>query len=192
MSMELLNPFFLALEAHPVIASVRDIDEMNYVLKAPVKVVFILKGNILNLKERVQLLSKFDKTVIIHFDLLDGLSKDALALEYIVKEVKPYGIITTRPDIIRKAKEMGLFAIQRIFMLDSLAYESGIRSVENAKPDAIEIIPGVIPDVIETFYRITKIPIVTGGLVRSKNDVIKAIDAGAIGVSSSSHKVWNM
>ena len=34
--------------------------------------------------------------IFIHVDLLDGFSKDAVALKYIYDEIKPDGIISTK------------------------------------------------------------------------------------------------
>ncbi len=37
----------------------------------------------------------------------------------------------------------------------------------------------------------TKIPIITGGLIMDKEDVIQSLNAGAIAVSTSNKNVWN-
>lgn len=39
-------------------------------------------------------------------------------------------------------------AIQRIFLIDRNAVVKGIRVVEQSAPDAVEIMPGVMPRVI--------------------------------------------
>ena len=36
------------------------------------------------------------------------------------------------------------------------------------------------------------VPIIAGGLISEKEDVINALDAGAIAISSTNQQVWNM
>lgn len=43
--------------------------------------------------------------------------------------------------------------VQHLFMLDTQAYENGIRNLSNVKPDAIEIMPGLMPRVIREFFK---------------------------------------
>jgi glycerol uptake operon antiterminator len=52
--------------------------------------------------------------------------------------------------------------------------------------DAIEILPGVMPKIINKIAAISKIPIIAGGLISDKEDVRLALEAGAISVSASS------
>ena len=44
---------------------------------------------------------------------------------------------------------------------------------------AAEIMPGLMPKVIKKLSQKTHIPIITGGLIKEKEDVINAIKAGA-------------
>lgn len=90
------------------------------------------------------------------------------------------------------AKELNLFTIQRLFVLDSLALDSGINSIKSARPNAVEILPGIMPKIIEEISRETRIPIIAGGLIRDKSDVIDCLNSGAIGISASNKKVWYM
>lgn len=53
------------------------------------------------------------------------------------------GVITTKPSLIKVIKNEGLIAIQRLFMLDSRSLETGIKSILEDKPHAVEIMPGL-------------------------------------------------
>ncbi len=79
----------------------------------------------------------------MHIDLIDGLRPDAAGVRYVTERMKPAGIITTKGSCIRIAHELGVFTIQRVFMLDSSALRSGIQNVSSCKPDLVEILPGV-------------------------------------------------
>lgn len=90
------------------------------------------------------------------------------------------------------AKEKGLIAIQRLFLLDSLNLDSGIKAVKTCRPDAIEILPGVMPKITKLIAEETKRPVITGGLIMDKSDVIDALKAGAIGISTSKEDIWSL
>ena len=42
--------------------------------------------------------------------------------------------MSTRSNLLRHGKEVGLITVQRIFVIDSLSFESGIKMIENYKP----------------------------------------------------------
>lgn len=185
------NEFLDKIYMNPIIAAVKDIDKIDEAIESQCKIIFLLCGNIFNLKNVVEKVKKKDKLIFIHIDLLEGFSKDIVALDYIHQNIKPDGIITTKSPLIKHAKDIGLLAIQRLFILDSLSLMSGISLIKNTRPDAVEIMPGIIPRVIETIYNKTKIPIITGGLIMNKDDVIQSLKAGAIGVSSTKVDIWS-
>ena len=49
-----------------------------------------------------------------------------------------------------------------------------------------------MPRIIQKFSQKTHVPIIAGGLISEKEDVINALDAGAIAISSTNQQVWNM
>jgi glycerol uptake operon antiterminator len=46
--------------------------------------------------------------------------------------------------------------------------------------------------VIQEITEKTTTPLIAGGLIRSKQDVYQALQAGALAVSTSCQAVWNM
>ncbi len=50
--------------------------------------------------------------------------------------------------------------------------------------------PGLMPKVIKKLSQKTHIPIITGGLIKEKEDVINAIKAGALSVSTTETSLW--
>lgn len=89
------------------------------------------------------------KNVFIHIDFLEGIGKDHKAIDYIIEVIKPNGIIGTNSNHIKYAKEKGIFTIQRFFLIDSLSYQTTIKTAQSIHPDMIEIMPGVMPGIIE-------------------------------------------
>ena len=45
---------------------------------------------------------------------------------------------------------------------------------------------------IGKLYSFVKVPIIAGGLIVDKEDVMEALDAGAMAVSTTNHQVWKM
>ena len=100
------------------------------------------------------------------------------------------GIISTRPSFIKRAKELGLFTVLRFFVFDSLSLENVRRTAAAAQPDVIEILPGIMPKVISRIASSISIPLICGGLIMDKADVMEALGAGALAVSSTNEQVW--
>ena len=187
-----MSNFFEQIEINPIIAAINDLERLDKALNSPCENIFLLTGNIFNLKEIAYKVKSKKKGLYIHIDLIDGFSKDTWGLEYIVKNIHPDGIITTKSNLVRMSKDLGSFTIQRLFILDSMSLEKGIQSIKAIRPHAIEILPGIMPKIVKKIYEETQIPIITGGLIMDKEDIIQSLNAGAIAISSSNEEVWNM
>lgn len=184
--------FYNHIDDNPIIAAINKLDKIKEVIDSPCKIIFLLTGDILNIEEIVNELKKHNKLVFVHIDLIGGFSKDIIALKYLNNTIRADGIITTKSNLIKAAKELKIFTIQRLFILDSLALTSGINSIRSIRPDAVEILPGIIPKIIREIRQEANIPIIAGGLIKDKKDVINSLNSGAIGISTSNEKVWYM
>lgn len=174
-----------------IIPAIRKMKDFEKGLESDAKWVIILESRLAQIPQLVAYSKRANKKVLIHFDLIKGLKSDEYGLEYILQQVKPHGILSTRGNIIEQAKKNKVLTIQRIFLLDSLAFEQNVKQIERFKPDLIEVLPGLIPEVIKDIQAITDIPIIAGGLVKSKEEINLALEAGAIGVSTSDVALWD-
>lgn len=180
------------LHANPVIIAIKNNRDLTKALESNNKIVFVLYGNIDNISVIIDKLKDSGKIVIVHEDLIEGLSSTSWSNNFIIKYTNADGIITTRSQNAYEAKKMGLFSVLRFFAIDSMSYDSIIESVKKANCDLIEILPGIMPRIIESIYKRTSIPIVAGGLIRDKKEVMEALNAGALAISTSSEEVWKM
>lgn len=188
-----MNARYIAMiQKNPIIAAVNDLDKLEAAIASPCKIIFLLTGNIINIKDIVEKCKRGGKCIMVHLDLVDGLSRDEYALKYISEYIKPDGIITTRSNLIRTARENNIFAVQRLFILDSMSLDTGIKSIHSTRPEAIEILPGIMPKAIRRIHSETQIPLIAGGLIIDKEDAIASLNAGAVGISSSNRAVWYM
>ena len=179
--------FLSVLERSPVIAAVRD-DSFDKALSSPCEIIFYLKANILTIKDRAEEAIKAGKILFVHIDLADGIGKDKSGIEFLSK-CGISGIISTRNQLISIARDIGLLTVQRFFALDSQGLDS-IREVSNIScADLLEIMPGVIPKVIEKFAE-KNIDVIAGGLIETKAEVLTALQSSASAVSTGKSELW--
>lgn len=176
----------------PVIAAVKDEAGLEQALRSECEVVFLLFGTIVSVSSLVERVRRSGKLAIVHIDLVEGLAAREVAVDALQALCTPDGIISTRPALIRRARHLGLLTVQRAFILDSLSLDNLPAQLNVGKPDFIEILPGIMPRVIGELAQKTRTPIIAGGLVKYKDEVMAAIRAGAAAVSTSSPSVWEM
>ena len=180
------------LENNPIIAALHNNDSLADVIASPAKAIFLLSGNVLKISDVVNNLKSNDKIVFVHIDLIDGLGRDFASVDYIKQRIKPNGILSTRSNLLRHGKEIGLITIQRLFLLDSRALNSGVDIIKSYHPDFVEVLPGIIPRGIEELKKRVHQPIIAGGMITLKEDVIQALKAGALAVSTSKKELWHI
>ena len=176
-----------SLERCPIIAA---INEHNWkaALSSPVEILFYLKANINTLPEKIKEAHENAKIIFVHIDLAEGLAKDKAGLEYLSK-LGCDGVLTTRSQTIRHARDIGLLSVQRCFALDSQGTSCINDLLEVSSPDTLEIMPGVIGKVIERFSG-GKTPVIAGGLIETKEEVTTALSHGAAAVSTGKQELW--
>ena len=188
--------FYDAVEANPVIAAVKsDAGLQAAVEMEEIQVIFVLYGDVCTIPEILERIKAAGKKAMVHIDLIAGLSAKEISVEFIARQTRADGIITTKPALVRRAKELGIFAVLRFFVIDSLALKN-IANLEmqcgTSRPDFIEVLPGVMPKVLGRIAKVSRIPMIAGGLITEKEDVIAALSVGAIAVSSTNQDVWKL
>ncbi|MGU9538254.1 glycerol-3-phosphate responsive antiterminator [Clostridium tepidum] len=178
---------------NPVIAAIRDEKDLENVLESNVKIVFVLFGNITNIRKICHKLRGKQKKIFVHVDMIDGLKGDTAGIEYLKECVELDGIISTKTTNIKHATQVGLYAIQRIFIIDSLSLKTGIKNILEHRPTAVEVMPGIASKIINKLEeKVKNIPIIAGGLIKEKKDVIESLSAGAVAISTTSWELWDL
>jgi len=180
------------VELNPVIAAVQNEKDLEIAIKSKVATIFLLCADIFNAQSLVNKIKNADKSALIHIDFLQGIGKDAKAIDYIIQIIQPDGVISTKSSHIKIAKEKGMFTIQRFFLIDNKSYEMTTKSVKSIQPDMIEIMPGVMPGIIHRITRQLSIPVIAGGLISSKQDIMEVLKAGAFGASTGKKDLWEL
>lgn len=181
------------LQDCPIIAAVKDNAGLKRALDSSCRILFLLYGTICDIDRLVSEVHAAGKLAFVHLDLVEGLSARDVAVDFLCKTARPDGVISTKPSLIRYAKTKGLYTVQRFFLLDSLAADSIERQLALSHPDMVELLPGLMCAAIgEVAAAHPAVPVIAGGLIRTKEEVCSVLAAGAAAVSSTNFAVWEM
>ena len=186
------QPIPAILADTPIIAAVKDDRGLAQALTTDCQVIFLLYGNVCNIASLVDRVKSAGKVAFVHIDLVDGLSSKEVAVTFLKTNTRADGIISTKPAIVKAAKEQGLTTVQRFFLIDSLALANFRKYMDAGWADMIEVMPATMPKVIRKLTGFCKIPLIAGGLISDKEDVLLALQSGAVAVSTTNQDVWRM
>lgn len=184
--------FFSNLKRYKKIGSVKEPKSIELSLEVELSGVFLLTGDIGLVKRYVDLYKKHHVPIFLHLDKISGLSSDGHGLKFVANYVKPTGIISTRSTLIKLAQKYNLLAIQRLFLIDTDAVNHGIESIKTCKPDIVELMPARVPEMIQVLSEQVNVPIITGGLISTKEHMIEPLKYGASAVSTSNPTLWRV
>lgn len=184
------SDFLQALQDAPVIAALKNDQGLAQALESDCAIVFFLYGTILNIGNLVAQVKESGKLAFVHADLIEGMTAKDIAADFIAQNTQADGIISTRPNLIRRAKSLDLLTIQRFFLFDSLSFENVLR--QNSNADAVDLLPGTMPRVLARLAEKVPQPIIASGLLADKQDVMAALSAGAQAVSTTSPVLWSI
>ena len=186
------HELYQKLELSPVIAAAKNPEELEAAINSESEVIFILLSHLMELSELSKKIKDSGKAAILHADLVKGLSSDEKAVDYIKQSTSFDGIISTKPAFIRHAKKHGMLAIQRFFLLDSSALANVNRQLKYTEADLVEVLPNVSPKIIKEIVAHSKKPVIVGGLIRDKEDIMGALGAGSLAVSTTESSIWSI
>ena len=185
--MSLMNSLF---QNNKIIAATRSDSEFLAATESETSVIFDLDSDIMSLTKKLKKAHDQGKKVFIHIDLAAGIGKDESGIIFL-KKMGVDGIISTKVNIIKLARETGLATVQRFFIVDSRSIHTTVESVRNSRPDMIEIMPATLGKVITRLSSELPIPIIAGGLIENVSEAKNAIDCGAAAVSTGQNTLWN-
>ncbi|MGG3340113.1 glycerol uptake operon antiterminator GlpP [Bacillus subtilis] len=180
----------MSFHNQPILPAIRNMKQFDEFLNSSFSYGVILDIHLGQLKGVIKEAQKHGKNMMVHVDLIQGIKHDEYGAEFICQDIKPAGIISTRSNVIAKAKQKKIYAIQRLFLLDTSAMEKSMEFIGKHKPDFIEVLPGIVPSLIQEIKEKTGILIFAGGFIRTEEDVEQALKAGAVAVTTSNTKLW--
>ena len=133
---------------------------------------------------------------MVHLDLITGLNNTKeISVDFIKNSPQADGIITTKGNLIGRAKELGLYTVLRYFVIDSMALVNIEKQDRHgiSQPDVIEILPGIVlPKIIKRVKDVSRVPVLAGGLISDRDDVMNALNNGVLAVSTTNEAVWKL
>ena len=169
-----------------VIAAVRNSEQLLLAAKSEVDMIFMLTPNITKLKSHIEIAHNAGKKLFVHIDLAEGIGKDEYGIRF-VSELGADGIISTRSNM-----KIGMYTVQRFFIVDSHSVDTTIESAKASKADMIEIMPGTVSKVIKTLKKELGMPIVAGGLIETAEEIDEVVMCGAAAISLGKKEFWKV
>jgi len=183
-----------ALQQSRIVPAVKHLEDLAEVLSIPwVSVVILIGGDINDLEDVLRVRTKYpDKYLLAHVDLIEGVGKDEPGMRYL-KRLGLEGVVSVKSQLLRYAKENKMITVQRMFLVDSEAIRTGLKVIKRLTPDAIEILPAIVPKfAIDEFHKVTDLSILGGGLLRTEEDVRWALGNGLTAVTASRRNLWKL
>lgn len=175
----------------PVAAVIRRGEELPRALASQVPAIFFLRAPAFHLGPLVWAAQARGKMAFVHIDLIAGLGKDRASVAFLAREIGVNGIITSHSALVAAAKAERVIAVQRLLLYDDLALPSALAALDHARPDIVEVLPGVIfPLVVEQIRARLLLPIIVGGFVTEARQRDSALQTGALAISTSTAALW--
>ncbi len=185
------DEFVMATEKCPVIPEIKNDEWLDSLKDSESEIVYILYGDICTIGDIVARVKAMGKKAIVHIDLIVGFSSKEVIVDFMKKQVKADGIISMKPALIKRANELDMFTIQRFYMIDGLTYANVAKNVKNSNPDVVEFMPAGLSKLIGYLVEMIDKPIVASGLTQDKEDIIRALKAGAHAVATTNRRLWD-
>ncbi len=173
-----------------IIPAIGDYKTLETFIKSEYEYGVILDFQLSELASIVQKLKAKKKKVLVHIDLIKGLSNNEYGAIYLIQNLKVDGIISIKPRVIELCKKRNVLTIMRMFLMDTLSFKKSISITKHTCPDYIEVLPGTSPKMLHKVKQSTGINVIAGGLISDSNQINDLLQAGAIGVTTSNPDLW--
>ncbi|MCD4826259.1 MAG: glycerol-3-phosphate responsive antiterminator [Acholeplasmataceae bacterium] len=150
----------------------------------------LMNFQLAQLPELIQIMKDNHKKVLIHSELIKGLSSDEYGAIYLIQNLKVDGIISSKPKVIDVCKKRKVLGIFRFFIKDSTALAQSISLARKVNPEYIEILPSSCVNIIDYVKKETEAQVLMGGLISSNQEIRHCIKSGAISVTTSNSELW--
>ena len=176
-----------------MIPSIRKMREFELALQTKSKYILLSEIHIGNLKCLVDRCHEQNKRVMVNIELIGGFAADRIGLELLKTYFKVDIIISANTIKLNTAKSLGFATVQRFFLIDSRSFDSTLKSLQTARNDAIEILPGpMAPQFIHIIKKMRNVPMIAGGFIDTPALAEQIHAAGFSAISCSKPALWNL
>ncbi len=178
------------IQDQKILPAISSHQSLKKFLELPLTYGILMNFQLAQLDELVQLMKQKGKKVLIHAELIKGLSSDEYGAIYLIQKLKVDGIISSKPKVIEVCKKRNVIGIFRFFLKDSMSLEQSIELTRKVSPDYLEVLPATAVDIIGYLKNELTQPIMLGGLIQSEHQIRNCIKQGAVGVTTSNPEFW--
>ena len=151
-----------------VIPAISNHQDLKVFLALPLDYGILMNFQLAQLEDLVSVMKSHGKKVLIHAELIKGLSSDEFGAIYLIQNLKVDGIISSKPKVIEVCKKRGVLSIFRFFLKDSISLEQSLTLARKVSPDFLEILPATSLDLVLELKEKLHHNILLGGLIQSK------------------------
>lgn len=150
----------------------------------------LMNFQLAQLPELVKTMKDHQKKVLVHSELIKGLSSDEFGAIYLIQHLRVDGLISSKPKVIALCRKRNAIGIFRFFLKDRISLEQSLQLLRKLTPDYIEVLPATHLEIIAEIQQKTSAKILLGGLIKDKKQISKCLSAGAIAVTTSNSQLW--
>jgi glycerol uptake operon antiterminator len=183
------HEFVARVRQAPCCAAIVAGSQLDRAIASHAQVLFILRGNGLELSGAIDRIHEAGKLVAVHLDLVAGLHADHWGASWLARSGAD-AIITSHGQLIPLLRNEGVTAILRVLLSRRSHLETAVTAIRRSEPDIAEVLPGVILPSVIGLLPPFGLPLLGGGFVRTEADARAVLAAGAIGVTTSSPDLW--
>lgn len=166
----------------PVVPSMKRLEKF---IETDLVVCILQDIHISLLEHMIKTLHDNNKLALVHIDMVHGISNDEHGAEFLCQRLRADGVISSKTRIIETTKKNKKIAIQRMFLIDSKSIERGIETLQKSQPDIVEIMPAIAYKIIPYIKSKISMPLIGGGLLKSKEDILQGLEAGCMAFTVS-------
>ena len=181
----------LRLTRRPVIATLYGAEHIGSFVESGAEIAIVANFELRRLQPVIRQLTDAGKYVIVNIDSSDGLSQDKGGVDFLA-DLGAQGLVSTRVATIQRARRAGLVVMQKVFVTDRSTLPRSIAALEQSEPNLVQLMPAPMLPLIPAQYRKALPPIVASGFVCGRDEVVTALKAGAVAVSTSDKRLWQL
>jgi glycerol uptake operon antiterminator len=166
-------------------------DKLDQALESRAPVVFILRGNGLQLGQIVRRIHDAGKFVAVHVDLVGGLRADRASVSWLAGAGVD-AVISSHGQLMAPIRHEKMTAIHRLLLTRRSQLDPAIAAIGRSEPNIVELLPGVLLPSVAGWLPNFGVPLLAGGFIRTDADVAAVLAAGALGVTTSSADLWGL
>jgi len=173
-----------------IIPAISDFKKLNQFLKSDLQYGILMNFQLAQLEDLIAKMKHNHKKVLIHSELIRGLSSDEYGAIYLIQSLQVDGIISSKPRVIEVCQKRGVLGIYRFFIKDTISLNQSLDIGIRLKPDYVEILPSSCFELVQEIKEKLHCQVLLGGLIRSKHQMEQCFNHGALAVTTSNPDLW--